>query len=146
VDLTTTSVYGAAALRRVGNVGLHESDSAYAMLVLGTPLALSFPQRRRILMLIVISAAVFALTLWGSIKLLDRYNTRNTLPIAAFVGIVFAAFSPGSIFVLLPLVALLYLLVSYYDIGFFKSFGVVGSMIAMNLGLQELTSRVLATL
>jgi hypothetical protein len=86
---------------------------------------------------VLISALLFGTTFWASLKIFDRYNSRNTLGLAVFIGFVFAISGPSGLF-LLPLVALLYLLVSYYDLGFIKSFGVVGSLFAMNIAVQVL--------
>lgn len=87
---------------------------------------------------IVVGALVFAVTLWGSIKIFDRYNSHNTLAVAAIIGLVFSfAAAAGTVMFLLPLVALMYLLVAFYDLGILRAFAVVGSMIAMQLALAE---------
>ena len=86
---------------------------------------------------VIISALLFGTTFWASLKIFDRYNSKNTLGLAVFIGFVFAFSGPSMLF-LLPLVALLYLLVSYYDLGFIKSFAVVGSLFAMNIAVQML--------
>jgi hypothetical protein len=93
----------------------------------------------------LIAALAFGGTFWASIKLFDRYNSRNTFGLAALLGVVFAFSAPSSLF-LLPLIAMLYLLVSYYDLGLFKSFAVVGSMFAMNVALAVGLHRLAATL
>jgi len=92
----------------------------------------------------VIGALLFGLAMWGGIKILDRYNSRNSLALAGVIGAVFSLAAPVfGIFMVLPLVALLYLLVSYYDLGLLRSFGVVGimygSLIALGLIVQQLT-------
>jgi hypothetical protein len=86
---------------------------------------------------VIVSALLFGTTFWASLKIFDRYNSKNTLGLAVFIGFVFAFSGPSMLF-MLPLVALLYLLVSYYDLGFIKSFAVVGSLFAMNIAVQML--------
>lgn len=84
---------------------------------------------------VVISALLFGSTFWASLKLFDRYNSKNSLGLAVFIGFVFAISAPASLF-MLPLIALLYLLVSYYDVGFIRSFAVVGTLFAMHIAIQ----------
>lgn len=84
---------------------------------------------------VVVGALMFGTTFWASLKIFDRYNSKNTLGLAVFIGFVFALSGP-SLFFLLPLVALLYLLVSYYDLGIIRSFAVVGTLFAMNIAVQ----------
>jgi len=95
---------------------------------------------------IVLGAAIFGSTLWGSIKLLERYNPRNTWGMAAFIGLVFGLTAPalGLVLVLLPLVALGYLLVNYYELGLLKSLGVIGLMLGANIALAEASMRLAA--
>lgn len=88
----------------------------------------------------LIGALIFALTLWGSIKLVDRYNSQNKLAVAGIIGVVFGFCAPalGSMFMILPLVALMYLLIQFYDLGLIRSFAVVGAMFASNLLLAPI--------
>lgn len=89
---------------------------------------------------IVLGALIFAGTLWGSIKLLERYNPRNSFGLAAFIGVIFALVAPalGLFLFILPLVALGYLLVNFYELGILKSLGVIGLMIGANILLSEM--------
>jgi len=70
---------------------------------------------------------LYGIGLWGSIKLLDHYNTRNSLAMALAVGLLFALIVPwlGLLFSVLPLMGLLFLLVFYYQLGYLHAFLVI---------------------
>ena len=88
---------------------------------------------------VLVGAVVFGLTLWGGIKLVDRYNTHNSIPLALIIGVVFAAMAPmfGAVLIVLPLIALLYLLINFFNLGLLQSLAVFIAMGAMNLALGE---------
>lgn len=90
----------------------------------------------------ILGALLFAATLWGSIKLVDRYNSRNSMAIAAIIGGFFGFAAPalGMIFMALPLIALMYLLVQFYELGIGRSVAVIGAMIASNIALAEIAA------
>jgi hypothetical protein len=92
----------------------------------------------------IIGALLFGLTLWGSIKLFDRYNSRNSLAVAAIIGGFFGFAAPalGLIFLFLPLIALMYLLVQYYELGLIRSVAVIGAMVAANIALSEIIAAI----
>lgn len=73
-----------------------------------------------ILIQIALGALLYGFSMWGSIKILDRYNTRNTLSLAMFLGTILAVVMPvfGMLFVALPVVGLLFILVFVYDLGY----------------------------
>ncbi len=91
----------------------------------------------------LISAAVFAGTFWLSIRLVDGYNSRNTLPTAAFVAVFITAGAMfgGPILGFLPLVATLYLLVRYYDLTLIRAFASVFVMALLQFGLDAALTR-----
>jgi len=74
-----------------------------------------------------VSTLLYAAGLWGSVKVLDRYNMRNTFYTALGVGFVFALIMPwlGLLFGVLPLMGLLFLLVFHYQMGYAHSFLVI---------------------
>lgn len=83
---------------------------------------------------------IFAATFWTSLQLLDSHNPKNTMGTALLIGTVMSVFGSlvGPFLLLLPLVALLQLLVRYYDLGIMRSFGVVFMMFALNFGLSSI--------
>ena len=97
---------------------------------------------------IVLGALFFGFTLWGVIKAYDRYNPRNTLPVALIIGSVFAVMAPvfGLFLLVLPLVALCYLLINYYELGLLSSLFVLGAMIISNVAHAELMAAITARL
>lgn len=88
---------------------------------------------------VVLGILVFSATFWTSLHVLDTDNPKNTVGTALLIGTVFSVFGSmvGPIFILLPLVALLQLLVRYYDLGIMRSFGVVFLMFALNFGVAS---------
>lgn len=92
----------------------------------------------------ILGTLIFAALLWGGIKLVDRYNSRNSIAVAVIIGAFFGFAAPalGFFFMALPLIALMYLLVAYYDLGLIRSIIVVVAMIAGNLALAEITGAI----
>ena len=88
---------------------------------------------------ILSTSVVFAFTLWLSLKILAPNNTDNTPGTAVFIGIIFGLagvlFGFGYFFAL-PLVALLYILIQFYDLGLIRSFCVVAMMTLLTYGIQ----------
>lgn len=84
----------------------------------------------------------FSATFWTSLHLLDTDNPKNTFGLALIVGTVMSVFGSmmGPFFFLLPLVALLQLLVRYYDLGMLRSFGVVFLMFALQFGIATIAA------
>ena len=78
----------------------------------------------RDLCLFLIFSTLYGFSTWASIKIIDRYNTRNTMGAACAVGIMFGGVVPfaGMLLGFLPLAGLLMVLVAYYDLGFVRSF------------------------
>ncbi len=76
---------------------------------------------------ICVSTVLYGMGLWGSVKILDRYNTRNSMVVALVVGLLFALIMPwmGLLFAVLPLMGLLFLLVFYYQLGYLHAFLVI---------------------
>jgi len=93
---------------------------------------------------IVILSLLFAVSLWGAVKIIDRYNTRNKPAMAAVIGVVFAVFVPtfGFFFVAFPLMALLFVMVFYYDLGYAR--GIIA--IILMCVLMYVGARVVASL
>ena len=94
----------------------------------------------------LIGAVLFAFTFWGAIKLVDRYNSRNSLVVAGIIGsfMAFAAPSLGLILIALPLIALMYLLVNYYELGLLRSIAVIVALWAMNLATAAIATKLTA--
>jgi hypothetical protein len=91
----------------------------------------------------LLGVALFSITLWAGIKLVDRYNSRNSIAVAAIIGGVFGLVAPAMpiFFFALPLIALLYLLVNYYELGLIRSVAVVIAMFAANMAVGALVER-----
>jgi len=89
-----------------------------------------------IVLSIVISAVIFTFGLWGSIKVVGGYPSKNTLMSAAVFGIIFSLFGTfaGS-FSLIILVALFLLLMRYYELGVVQSIIVIVLMAVFNLAI-----------
>jgi hypothetical protein len=86
---------------------------------------------------ILISTVLSGLVLWLSIKIVERHNPANTLLTAMLLGLgfsIFGSFCFGPLLIL-PLVALLLLLVRFYDLGIGKSLLVVVLIGALKLAL-----------
>ncbi len=86
---------------------------------------------------ILISTLISAFVLWLSIKIVDRYNSSNTFGLALILGLGFSIFGSFCIgpLVILPLVALLFLLIRFYDLGLGKSLLVVLLIGALKVGI-----------
>lgn len=129
---------------------------AYASAVLGMALAMTSLQTTSTLeaaMSFVISFVLgtlfFAIGLKVSLMLLDNGNFRNTWGAAGLYGAIFAlpaALGTGIFFGLLPLIALLFLLIRYYEVGLLRSFLVVILMGLINTGLAMIVAPLLAGL
>ena len=91
---------------------------------------------------VVLGILVFTATFWTSLHIIDTDNPKNTIGTAALIGTVMSVFGSmvGPIFILLPLIALLQLLVRYYDLGIIRSFSVVFMMFALNFGIASVIS------
>jgi hypothetical protein len=88
---------------------------------------------------LVSSSAVFAFTLWLSLRIFAPSNTDNTPGTAVFIGIVFGisgVLFGFNYFIALPLIALLYLLIQFYNLGLIRSFCVVILMGLLSYGIQ----------
>lgn len=77
---------------------------------------------------IVIGTLLFGGTLWASIKLLEPANPENTIGLALIVGAAFSLTTPHGLFVAIPLVAVMYLLLGFYDMGFVRGLGVIAAI------------------
>jgi hypothetical protein len=77
---------------------------------------------------IISTSIVFAFALFLSLRILSPYNTENTPGTAVFIGLAFGIsgvlFGFGY-FAVLPLLALFYLLIQFYNLGLIRSFCVV---------------------
>jgi hypothetical protein len=73
-----------------------------------------------ILLQIALGTLLYGFGLWGAIKIIDRYNTTNSLALAMVIGAVLAVVMPvfGLVFVAMPLAGLLFVLVFAYDLGY----------------------------
>ena len=79
-----------------------------------------------------LTALLIAASLKTSLDLLDPGNRENTLVTAIFVGIVMSVtLAVGSFLPILGLIALLMILVNFYDVALFRSFLVVIVMIVV---------------
>jgi hypothetical protein len=97
----------------------------------------------------VLGALFFAIGLKVSLMVLDNGNTRNTWGAAGLYGAIFAlpaALGTGLFFGLIPLIALLFLLIRFYEVGLLRSFLVVILMGLINTGLALLVTPLLAGL
>ena len=97
---------------------------------------------------ILISTLLSAFVLWLSIKIVDRYNSSNSFGLALILGLgfsIFGSFCIGPLMVL-PLVALLFLLIRFYDLGLGKSLLVVLLIGALKLGIGLVLASTLAAL
>ena len=78
-----------------------------------------------ILIIIAVCSVAFGFSLWLSLKILESGNSRNSLGLAIFIGIFFSlptVFEIGLYGNIFSLVALLLLLLNFYDLGFIKTF------------------------
>ncbi len=81
---------------------------------------------------LAVSALLFAIVFWGSIRLLDGKDPRNKFSLALFFGFVFGFFglSPGSgILFFIPLGAIFMLLNNYYRLSLWKTMVVMLALI-----------------
>jgi hypothetical protein len=95
---------------------------------------------------LIIGAAIFATALWGSLAILDRGNSRNNIGTAAVLGLVFSipsALGFGLLSGIIPLIALLLVLVQYYDIGLIRSLLVVLLMAVLSYVMAILVAPLL---
>jgi len=94
---------------------------------------------------ILISTLLSAFVLWLSIKIVDGHNPANTFVLALILGLGFSVFGSFCIgpLMILPLVALLMLLVRFYELGLGKSLLVVLLIGALKLGIGLVLGSVL---
>lgn len=71
----------------------------------------------------IAGALVFGFAFWMSIRILEPHNSENSLGLALVVGAVVGVFGSlgGPVLGYIPLIALFYLLIRHYDLGFIKS-------------------------
>ena len=82
---------------------------------------------------LIFMTAAGGFIIWGSVKLLDKTNDKNSLFMAFFASFMIALLGlGGTFFLFLPIVGLLYLFVSYYELGILKSF-LIGIMVSIPL-------------
>ena len=95
-----------------------------------------------VILKILVGTAIVAGVVYGGIRLLDPPNDKNSLFMAVFSGVGFSLMGIcGSFFALLPIIAMLYLFINYYNVGMVKSFAITaamgflyfGAMIVMNI-------------
>lgn len=91
---------------------------------------------------VAIATVLFGGVLWGSIKLLEPGNHENSLGLALIVGLAFAFTTPHGLFVAIPLVAVMYLLLGFYDMGFIKALAVIAAVAALAYFGQEVVSTI----
>ncbi len=118
-------------LQKIQN--MHSGANLFlAMVLLGAGVAIAIAAGS---MAIIFAALGFGGALFASLKIVDTNNTRNTLPLALIIGAVFAIAAPFAAgpFAILPLVALLYLLVKYYELGLIGSMATVITMHVVSL-------------
>ncbi len=85
---------------------------------------------------LAISAFIFSIIFWGSIRLLDRRNPRNNFPLAFLLGFIFGIFDllPGSVLrIFIPLSAISMILNNYYRLSVWKMIIVIFILITKNL-------------
>ena len=100
---------------------------------------------------VMASSVIFAFTLWFSLKIFAPEKTENTPGTAVFIGVIFGLsgvlFGYGYFFAL-PLVALFYLLIHFFDLGLIRSFCVIALMtlssFVIQFALETMTTRILA--
>lgn len=87
---------------------------------------------------LLLGALVFALGLWGGIKIIDPSNTRNSPTLAAVLGLFFSVFGyyGGLIVVFLPLLALIMLLSRFYDLPPIQVVMVIVFMVGLNIAVS----------
>jgi hypothetical protein len=83
-------------------------------------------------------AVVDAVLLWLGIKLLDRDNARNTVPITLGVAVVFAALSAFPSMIPREAAVLFILLVVVYKLRLDKALLLTAVLTAVNFGLKAL--------
>lgn len=95
-----------------------------------------------VLLKILVGTAIVAGVMYGSIRLLDPPNDKNSLFMAVFCGAGFSLMGIcGSFFALLPMIAMIYLFINFYNLGLLKAFAITavmgflyfGAMIVMNI-------------
>jgi len=97
---------------------------------------------------ILISTLLSALVLWLSIKIVERHNEANSFPVALIIGLVFSVFGSfcSGPLIILPLVAMMFILLRFYELGLIKSVIVVILMGALNVAIGLVLGTFLATL
>lgn len=87
---------------------------------------------------ILLGALVFALGLWGGIKIVEPSNKRNSPIMAAILGFVFSVFGyyGGLLIVFLPLFALIMLLVRFYELPPVQIVIVIVFMVGLNFAVS----------
>ena len=95
---------------------------------------------------ILISTLLSAFVLWLSIKIVERYNDANTFPVALVIGLVFSVFGSfcSGPLIILPLVAMMFILLRFYELGLLKSLLVVVLIGALNIGIGLVLGALLA--
>ena len=82
---------------------------------------------------------LFAIGLWGAIKIADRDNHKNYFSFALVIGLVFAAVANfGYLFVALPTIALVVLLLRYYHLTVMQTM-IVLLFIIIIMAISDLT-------
>ena len=88
---------------------------------------------------IIIRVILQGFLFWGVMKIFDRDNTRNTLPMAIIMGI---AMSFGGI---ISLVGAILLLIYYYDMGIGEMILFLILLFAISLGIGYLINLVISS-
>ena len=97
----------------------------------------------------ILGAACFAIALRLAVAILDRGNSSNTWGAALLFGAIFAlpaALGVGVLFGLIPLVALLLILIRFYDLGIGRSLLVVILMGVLNFAMALMLAPLLLAL
>ena len=89
-------------------------------------------------LLLLIGALVFALGLWGGIKIVEPSNKRNSPILAVILGLFFSVFGyyGGLLIIFLPLLALVTLLVRFYELPPVQIVIVIVFMVGLNFAVS----------
>lgn len=102
---------------------------------------------------VAIATVLYGGVLWASIKILDPGNHENSIGLALIVGLAFGFTIPHGLFIAIPLFAVMYLLLGFYDMPFIKGLAVIAAIAALayfgehvistlRLEIEELVARV----
>jgi hypothetical protein len=82
---------------------------------------------------LVLRIAIFTALIYGSIKIVDAYNTKNNWVTALVISVVFSLFANwvGGLLIVFPLFIYLLILTKYYDLGLIQS---IISVVVLFLG------------